>query len=912
MRFWLLIVCPLFACWKTPQTKGVATDPQSAYGTPTKTPSLAPKEPAVTLQKNLPNGMQVVLQENHSAPVVALQVWVGVGSADERPGEEGLAHVFEHMLFKGTEHRGVGEIASDVEAAGGEINAWTSFDQTVYHIVLSSREKEKGVEILADAIHHSTFDQGELDKERIVILEEIKRSRDMPTRVLSQEMFTQAYQNHPYARPVLGKEEVIKGLSRDNLLAFYQRWYTPENMIFIGVGDFNAQELYAAIEKSFASIAAKKLPERENVTPAAQDAPRLSTLFDNVQEAHSAVAFQIPPLEHPDTPALDLLSVILGQGESSRLNIEVRRNLQVVNDVYAYAYTPKGPGLFVVSLSFPQEKAEEALRATLFELYRLSEESVEVAELAKAKAMLESDGVYQKETMQGQARKLGYCVQLARDAEYDKKYLEALAKVTPEDLQRVAKTYIKPQGLTLTTLLPAKPDELSDDKKKKERAESVEKLARAAIEEERIKAQKTFALTPQKKPAHTLIREVLDNGTILLVERAPEVPIVALRAVSIGGLLYETPEINGIHAMMARLLTKGTPTHEANDIAREFDEMAGSIGGFAGRNSLGLRAELLSKHFERGFTLFADCLLHPTFAPDELETERRQMLEEIKSREDSPSGEAFRLFAKTLFTTHPYRLDAGGTAESVKGFNQANLKEFYEKTYTPERLVVSIVGDIDPERALVLGRHLFGERPKSKGAVIPKIPQEAPKTAITSAFKFLDKAQAHIVLGFRGVTLSDPDRFPLEVVSAVLSGQGGRLFTELRDKRSLAYSVYATELDGLSPGYFAVYLATSPERYKEAIDGILEILGGLLKEEIPPKELERAKRYLIGTNDISLQRSSAIASVLAFNEVYGLGAESYKNYAAQIEAVTAQEVKRVAQKYLTLDKYVLSVVKPEK
>ena len=288
------------------------------------------------------------------------------------------------------------------------------------------------------------------------------------------------------------------------------------------------------------------------------------------------------------------------------------------------------------------------------------------------------------------------------------------------------------------------------------------------------------------------------------------------------------------------------------------------------------------------------------------------MLEDIKSREDSPAGEAFRLFNKTLYTAHPYRLDNGGTAESVRSLSQKQLKEFYEKSYPSERLVIAIVGDIDPEKALILGRRLFGERAKSKGFVAPKIAPEPAKTATQSTFKFLDKAQAHIVLGFMGMTLSDPDRFALEVASAVLSGQGGWLFTELRDKRSLAYSVSASEVNGLEPGYFSVYLATSPERVKEAVDGITEILGRLTTQELTAKELERAKRYLIGTNDISLQRSSTISSVLAFNEVYGLGAESYKDYAAQINAVTAQDVARVAKKYLTLEKYTLAVVKPEK
>jgi zinc protease len=855
--------------------------------------------------------MQVLLQENRAAPVVALQVWVNVGSADEGPGEEGLAHVFEHMLFKGTERRGVGELAADVEAAGGDINAWTSFDQTVYHLVLSSREKEKGVEILADALLRSTFDPEELERERGVILEEMKRSKDSPTRVLSQELFSLAYQAHPYKRPVLGYETVIKSLTRDTLVKFHQRWYTPENMIFVGVGDFDAEALYAEVEREFGGAAQKPTPKATHPKEPTPSAPRHKAIVDAVQEAHFELAFPIPEIAHEDVPALDLLALVLGQGESSRLTLEVKRTKQLVNDVYAYTYTPKDPGLFVLSGSATPEHLFEAIKSSLNEAYRLHQERVPQAELEKARALIESDSIFLKETVQGQARRLGFFAQVVGDLDFEARYQANIAKATPEDLRRVARKYLAPERLSAAILVPTSPEVLADESRAAARRGELE----AALSRD---TEEAFAHTlPQKGSVgtvkdHQLVREVLDNGTILLVERAPEVPVVALRAVSIGGLLLENDENNGISSLIARMLTKGTPTHSAHDIAREFDEMAGSIGGFAGRNSLGMRAEFLSKHFERGFSLFADCLLESTFDTAELENERRHTLEDIKNRDDNPAGEAFRIFSQALYTTHPYRLDLDGTLESVRLLSQHQLQEFYEKNYPAQRLVVSIVGDVDPDQALALGRRLFGDRPRQDGFRAPQPPVEAPKEKSQTQVKNLDKAQAHVVLGFLGTTLSDPDRYPLEVLNTILSGQGGRLFLELRDKRSLAYSVSASILDGLSKGHVAVYIGTSPERVKEAIDGIVEVLTPLTLAEVPEKDLARAKRYLLGAHDISLQRSSAIASVLAFHEAYGLGALSYKDYPAKIETITAADVLRVAKKYLTLDRYTLSIVQPAK
>lgn len=865
----------------------------------------------MTLQKTLPNGMQVILQENHAAPVVAFQVWVNVGSADEGPGEEGLAHVFEHMLFKGTERRGVGELATDVEAAGGDINAWTSFDQTVYHLVLSSREKEKGVEILADALLRSTFDAGELEKERVVILEEMKRAKDSPSRVVSQELFSLAYKTHPYQRPVLGYEKVIKELTRETLVRFHQRWYTPNNMIFVGVGDFDAKALYDEVIQQFG--AAKPDPRQAPVAPREpeQTEARFVAALDAVQEAHFELGFPVPEVSHEDIPALDLLAIVLGQGESSRLNQTVKRTQQAANDIYSYAYTPKDPGLFLISGSAAPDELFQAVHGALLETYRLRQERVPQAELEKARAMIESDAVYQKETVQGQARRLGFYAQVTRDVEFEKRYQAAIAKVTSDDLRRVAKKYLTPERLSAAILAPTAPDVLSNEEAaSKRRTELAKELAK--------EAERAYASTvpsdasPVTAQAHVLLREVLPNGTILLVERAPEVPVVAIRAVSVGGLLFEGDDNNGISSLLSRMLTKGTPTHTAQDIAREFDEMAGAIGGFTGRNSLGLRAELLSKHFERGYELFADCLLHSTFDEAEFETERRQMQEEIKSRDDNPAGEAFRLFTKGLYSAHPYRLDLGGTMESVRLLTPAQLRDFYERYYPAQRLVVTVVGDVDPDQALALGRRLFGDREPTKDFKAPARASEAPREKSQTLVKNLEKAQAHIVLGFPGVSLSDPDRFALEVMSTILSGQGGKLFLELRDKRSLAYSVYSTELEGLDTGYFAVYIGTSPERVKEAIDGIIGVLAPLTTDEVPAKELARAKRYLLGSHDISLQRSSAVASVLAFNEVYGLGALSYKEYPAKIEAVTAADVLRVAKKYLTLDRYTLSIVQPSK
>jgi zinc protease len=390
------------------------------------------------------------------------------------------------------------------------------------------------------------------------------------------------------------------------------------------------------------------------------------------------------------------------------------------------------------------------------------------------------------------------------------------------------------------------------------------------------------------------------------------VPIVAYRAVWVGGLRYEDARTNGINYMIASLVTKGTRTRGAEAIALEVEGMAGAIGGFSGRNSFGLRAELLSRNWERGLDILADCILNPTFPRDELEKERRQVLDELHAQEDNLSSVAFRLFAENLYRKHPYRFDVLGTPTSVGSLSQRMLRDYYHRWFPIGGMTLAIVGDVDPARALEKAAALFGAEGGEK-APVPRVPRDdlVRRKGTIEVYKFLSRQQSHMVVGFPGTTIDDPDRFALEVLATVLSGQGGRLFVELRDKKGLAYRVNAFSLEGIDPGYFAVYIATSHENLPAALDGIRHELGRVVAEPVGDEELDRAKKYLVGAHEISLQRRAALASTLAFHESYGLGYDEYRRYSAGVLAIDAEAVQRVAAKYLDWDRAIIATVKPE-
>jgi zinc protease len=865
----------------------------------------------------LPNGLTVVFQEQHAARVAAFQVWVKVGSADERPDQAGLAHLHEHMLFKGTARRAPGEIARDVEAHGGEINAWTSFDQTVYHIVIASQYARKGLDILADAIRGSAFDAQELAREIEVVCEEIKRSQDTPSRRASRDLFSTVFEQHPYRHPVIGTAESVRGFSRDKVLEFYQRYYTPRNLVLAATGDFTEQELRGWVEEFFGGDWGRGAPEGPLTGPRvpepAHPRRRIHLRPDEVKEAYLNLAFPIPQADHPDVPALDALAMIAGQGESSRLVLEVKRKRGLVNDLHAYAYTPRDPGLFAVSLTLPPADVTAALEETVRGLLSLRASPVPTEELATVQALIESEAIYQRETVQGLARKLGHYQSSRGDLDAEARYYEAIAALTPERIQEVAERYLRLEHAVLTGLLP--PGTPFDAERAEALLDRVARETPARPAERRVPRPAAPPESPRltgrapRAPSGRVVEERLPSGARILVREERAVPLFALRAVFPGGLRYETAETNGLTTLLGRCLTRGTPSHDAEEISHLIDGFAGSLSGQGGRNSVGMRGEFLSRHFQPAFRLFADCLLHPLFAEAEVARERGLLLQDILTREDKPSGVAFDLFGRTLFHTHPYRLPGLGEQGSVERLGPEALRAYHAAYMDPSQLTLSVVGDVAVDDVLALAHEAFGA---SRGGArpAPEVRLEPLPEAPRTARRQLARAQTHLVLGFPGVRLDDPRRHALEVLSTVLSGQGGRLFVELRDKRSMAYSISSFSVEGVDPGYFAVYMGTSPEKLEAALEGIRAELARVRDEPLTEAELARARQHLIGTHEIGLQRNGARAALIALDACYGLGQENFLHYAERVAAVTAEDVRAVARQLIDFERGALAIAGP--
>jgi zinc protease len=841
-----------------------------------------------------PGGLQFLFVPNRAAPALALDLWVRAGSADEAPGEEGMAHLVEHMLFKGSQRRGPGEAARQVEGLGGEINAYTSHDHTVYSLVLASRYADLGLEILADAVRGPSFDPAELEREKAVVVEELRRSRDLPHHVLSQLLFARAYRIHPYGRSILGREETVGRFSRDACQAFHRRWYRPGNMVLVAAGDADPAALEARVRELLAPGKPARAPRRHRPREPRAEGFRACFQERELTEVYFDLAFPGPAARHPGVAAVDLLMAVLVQGEASRLQHRVKLDRNLVRTVSGGAYTPDDPGLLCFGGVAEPGRFGPAFEAIAEEVFRFQRELAGPRELERARESLEADFLYQKETAEGQARKAGFFhVVLGGTAEEDR-YLDRLRRVSAEDLRRAARTYFRADRAVLVALHPrGGPPGLSGD-------EAGALLTRAQAEARR----------PGRRGGarNGLVRRVLPNGARILVKENRAVPIAAARAVFLGGLRREPAPLAGAYHLLGLALVRGTASRSAYDIAHEMDAVGGHLEGFSGRNSFGLKAELLSRYLEDGLDLFAEILCHPTFPEEEVEKLRDDTLAALGMRRDNPAGYAFRLLEELLFGTHPYGRDVLGCPDTVAVLDGEALRRLHRGA-DPRELAVAVAGDVDAvqvcdffERAL----EVLEPRPQEGFDPEPPPRMEAPRVREVG----WAAEQAHVAVGFPGTSLRSPDRAAVQVLTAALAGQGGRFFRRLREERALAYAVSCSSVEGLDPGYLAGYAATTPGRASEARECLLEEFALVVRGGITAAELEQAQRKLVGGFELALQENASQAAQMALDEVYGLGHRSFETYARRIFGVTVPDVNAAARRYLRPEAHACVVLRP--
>jgi len=846
----------------------------------------------------LDNGLTVLVKETPGTKAVTVQVWVKAGSIYEEPGEAGITHLIEHMIFKGTDTMGAGELAAAIEGKGGQINAYTSYEYTVYHATLAARYWETALDVLTDSLLHSVFDPAELEREKPVVLEEIRMRNDRPRIKMFQALMAHAYRAHPYRLPVIGSVESVSSFTRDDILRYMKKHYVPGNFTVVVVGDVKAGPVIAKVRKLYGDLPAAKAVEPGLPDEPAADSATIFHIEDDINQAQLAITLPAPPFADKDTPVIDVIAGILGNGEASRLYNRLRNDQGLVYNINASAFTPKGPGLFEISAVLDHGSIEAAIESALTELYQLKYVAVDDDELARVKHNVESDFIFNLERVEGQARVLGSFFMLTGDPSEDH-YLDRVRAVSREDIMRVANTYFSVRGLTVGYLVPNGGDPGIDTEKLLVLAKKAERAAKARI-------PTSLVADAYLDNTH---RFRLDNGITLLVREEPSVPTVAVRAVFPGGLRGETPETNGAFAFISDVLPRGTAKMDARELSVRIADMAGDISGFNGKNTFGLKASFLDRFFNDGLALVRDIIVTPAFDPAEVEKVRPERVAVLRQQEDSLPSQAFREFNRLLFDSHPYGLNTVGSEKALRSLSAADLRAIYRRFARPDTLVLAVAGKVKAEEVYREVSRLFGSWAAPGGAEAEEefLPPEPP--AEPRLFSLArDKEQVHIIIGFLGADMKSPDRFALEVADTVLSGQSGRLFRHLRDEQSLAYSLSSFSMAGLDTGAFGVYIGTSPDKKDQAIESAWRELYALRETPVSPEELEKAKNVIIGHYELNLQTHGAQAMEEALDEIYGLGQDFGHRYIHEISKVTAEDVMAAARKYILPERYVLVTV----
>jgi zinc protease len=728
-----------------------------------------------------------------------------------------------------------------------------------------------------------------------VILEEIRMGEDDPSRKLFRQSMSGLFQKHPYRRPIIGYEKTIRSITRDQMISFVKKWYVPNQMAFIAVGDFNIKRMEENVRMAFKGFKPSAEKRVQRVEEPEQVEIRQTFSYGQYKETYLQLVFPITSATHEDTPSLDALSHILAGGEASRLVQKVKLEKGLVNSISASSYTPKDPGAFIIDATLAPENIEKAMEAILSEVFRLGRDGVTADELHRVKVNVESGLIYDRQTVQGQARKMGYYEVTGGDIHFEKEYMRRISLLKNEDMKRMVEKYFKTSRLVISILAPS------------EKADFIQKLPLKRVAE-KMKLDESFKQEEAKTKG---FKTILDNGIRLIIKENRSIPIVTIQASFLGGVRFEKEDLNGIHRFMAVMVTKGTERQTSLEIAKKVEKMAGSLSGFSGYNSFGLTFTFLSQYFDEALALFTEIIREPSFDREEMEKRRKLILAAIRQQEDDLDRMVFKLFRKTLYEKHPYRMDLMGTASSIQKITQKDLKECYERIAAPENMVLTIVGDVDIHQVVEsIKKGLGGLR--KRGFVSPDVPVDSPPQKINRTEMFREKEQAHFVLGFPGISLKDRDRYAIEVLDAALSGQGGRLFYELRDKESLAYALGFMAGPNLDPGYIGVYMGTHPDKLDKAIESVLRELKKVKEEGLTEDEVERAKKYLIGNFEIGLQTNGAQANLMSLDELYGLGFNHYEGYAEGIRKVSKEEVNQVAKKYFNLDGYALAIIRPQK
>lgn len=855
----------------------------------------------------LANGLTVLIHEDHSAPVAAVVTHVKAGYFDETDDIVGIAHVLEHMFFKGTPTRGVGEIARQTKASGGYLNASTIYDHTSYYAVLPIDGFEAGLAIQADAYANSLIDAGELRRELEVIIEEARRKEDNPGAVTTETLYELLHDRHRIRRWRIGREAPLRALRRDQLVAFYRNFYRPSNTILVVSGDVNPDSLLPRIAAWYGALpdgAVARVPGLAETTPPGR---RYRELSGDIAETQFALGWRTPELAHDDTPLLDLAMAVLASGRASRLYRAVRER-RLASSVTAYNYTPTEVGVCVMHAAGPAARTAEAARAMWGELRTLRDDGVRPADLLRAQRLFESRWLRRLETMEGQANFLAEW-EASGDWTRGDAYAARMMGATPDDVTRAVRRHLDPGQASLLVYRPAAAPPFAhdaDDAFAVLDAAPPSTLAGVSLPEEPLTPPHlaTASVPERVHGAVSVFRT--RHGVPILVRRKPGASVVHLGMYAVGGGVREDAARAGIATVASRTTLKGTSRRDGEAIALETELLGASITPAVTGDGVGWTLSVTPPRLAAGIALLADVVLSPIFPHAAFETERAIALSQLAQLRDDMMRHPVRLAHEAAFGTHAYGRGTLGNEDTIRALTVDDALSWHHETVRTSPCVLAVVGDVEPEEVARLLNAAFSTLAfrEEEPIVVPAWPGQ-----VVQRVESRDKAQTGLALAFPSPRRSDEARMAAHLTAGIASGLGGRFFDELRDRQSLCYTVHATASDRPAAGMFLAYIGTSPEKEAAAREGLLREFARLCDEPVTDEELARVRTFAMGTHAIAQQSGGNVLAELVDAWLYGAGLEELDHFAERLRAVSPASMLELARRYFDPDRRVEGIVR---
>ena len=846
--------------------------------------------PEVKFEKfKLSNGLEVIFHEDHSIPVVAVNVWYHVGSKNEKPGRTGFAHLFEHMMFQGSQHHDE-DYFTPLQKAGALLNGSTAEDRTNYWENVPSNYLELALWLESDRMGFliPAMTQAKLDNQRDVVKNERRQSMENQPYAKAYDLFPSLLYppNHPYSWPVIGSMADLSAASIEDISEFFRTYYAPNNASLSIAGDFNPVEARKFVEKYFAPI-----PPGPAVDRLSGWIPRLNTvkravMQDNVELPRLFFAWHTPAHFQSGDAEFDLLASILSDGKTSRLYQSLVYERQIAQDVMAYQASQELGSIFEIQVTAREGHTLPELEAAVdAELQKLLETGVTQAELSEAQNNYEAQFVRALQLIGGFggiADRLNmYNIMLGDPGKFQwdlNRYLQA----TPADLLHYAKEYIQLQSRVILHVVP------------------FGNLAAGSADDDRRSEPK-----PAKEPSFDppkIQKGKLSNGLEILLVEDHKLPLLHLDLVLKSGWAADPSDRPGAASLTAELLDEGTTTRTALQIAQETKACGAVLSTDSSFDNSTVQLNVLGKNLDRGLDLMSDIVLNPTFPTEELERQRQIYLGMIQQESKEPNITARKVFLRLLFgSEHPYGqpFTGTGTVASIQAIRRDDLLGYYRANYFPNNSAITIAGDITMEEAKSKLERAFGNW--KRGEVRHREVPAPPKIGSTKIF-LIDKPnapQSVIYIGHLGIRRSDPDYATLTVLNRALGGKfTSRLNLNLREDKGYSYGVRSVFFETQGVGPFMTYAPVQSQSTKESIVEIIRELREIAETRpLTEEEIVDAKDNIIKGYPQMFQTYSGIADQLGELFTYDLPLDEWRRYLKEVESVNREMTTKAAKKH---------------